>query len=105
MIVYGIIIILTVTLVFSAYFNIKCIVTMLEFNEKHEVLADQIESSLDVLDDVYQRIARAAETPVMSDEPIVKELILDINRAKDAVLLVANKIVSFDQPGEEMDTK
>jgi len=103
MIVYGIIIFLTLALVISAYFNIKCIVTMLEFNEKHEVLVDQIESSLDILDDCYQRIARAAETPVMSDEPVVKELILDMNRAKDAVLLIANKIVTFDQSDEEME--
>jgi len=96
-----VVVVLVACLVASVIFNIKCITGMLELNDKHEELADQIESSLDVLDDCYQKIAKVAETPVASDDPVVRELLHDVQRAKDAVLLVANMIVSFDQPVDD----
>jgi hypothetical protein len=65
--------------------------------DKLEELGNQIDESLDVLDDCYHRIAKATEIPVMSDEPVIRELISDIKHVRMAVLLVANKLVLFDQ--------
>lgn len=73
----------------------------LQYAEKLEVLGDQIEESLDILDDAYQRIAKVAEMPVMSDEPIIQQLLQDIKHAKHAVLLVANKVVVFDREDDD----
>lgn len=72
----------------------------LQYSEKLEELGDQIDESLDILNGCYQRIAKAAETPVLSDEPIVQQLISDIKLTRDSVLLVANKIVIFDSTDE-----
>lgn len=77
------------------------VVRNLQYADKLEVLGDQIEESLDILDDSYQRIAKAAEMPVMSDEPIVRQLLQDIKHAKHAVLLVANKVVVFDREDDD----
>lgn len=97
-------IILMVLLAASVALNVKCIQVTLELREKHEELVDQIELSLDILDRCYNNIAKAVKTPVLSDDPVVRDLLIDMRRAKDAVLMVANRIVSFDQPNEETET-
>lgn len=89
-----IIVILGVALFFSVKKN-------LEIDDKFEEMGDQVEQSLDVLDDCYQRIAKIAEMPVTSDDPVVQQLLSDIKHAKHAVLLVANKIVTFDTDDED----
>ena len=71
--------------------------------DKLDELGDQVNESLDVLDECYSRIAKVAEHDVMSDEPLVRELMSDIRSARGAVLLVANKLVTFDY--EEDDSK
>ncbi len=68
----------------------------LALNDKIEELVDQVEESLDVLDEVHRRISRIAETPVVFDDPVVKQLMTDVKYAKHAILLVANMITSFD---------
>jgi CHASE3 domain sensor protein len=72
----------------------------LQYSEKLEELGDQIDESLDIIDKCYKRISTTAETPVLSDEPIVQQLISDIKLTRDAILLVANKIVIFDSTDE-----
>ena len=64
----------------------------LVLNEKLENITEQIEESLDILDENYARIHRKTKIEILSDEPIIKELIFDINTSKDAILLIANKI-------------
>jgi|RifCSPhighO2_12_1023870.scaffolds.fasta_scaffold170432_2 hypothetical protein len=61
--------------------------------EQLDEVKEQVEESLDVIDYVYGRIVIKAQTDVMSDEPLVRELVSDIHAAKDAMILVANKIV------------
>lgn len=100
---YFTLVLVLIVLACSIWFNVKCVRSVLLFNNKHEELVDQIEQSLDILDECYQRITKATEIPLASDDPIIKDLLLDIKHAKDAVLLVANKIVSFDQPDDPDD--
>jgi hypothetical protein len=70
----------------------------LELLENLEEAVRQTEESLDLLDESYGKIYEKSKIEIFSDEPIVKELLNDINGAKDAVLLVANKLYkSSDQ--------
>lgn len=61
-----------------------------------EELGNQVEECLDVLDSCYESVCRSLEIPVLSDEPVVKQLVIDMKRSRDAVLLVANKLVTLD---------
>lgn len=98
--IYALIAASALVVVLSAVLIIS-IARNLQYADKLEVLGDQIEESLDVLDDAYQRIAKVAEMPVMSDEPIIQQLLQDIKHAKHAVLLVANKVVVFDREDDD----
>lgn len=70
--------------------------------EENELREKQIDDSLEIIDDCYAKIAKAANSPLMSDEPEIKELMLNLRRTKDAVLLVANKLNTL---GKEQDEK
>lgn len=70
---------------------------LMKANDKIDDLNDVIDESLTMLENSYVNIARASKTPVLSDEPFVKKLMSDISAAKDAVVLVMNKMGTFDQ--------
>lgn len=84
-----------VALYFSVSVNLKLGRIVLAFE-------DQVEESLDVLDESYQHIAEIAAMPVMSDEPIIRNVMFNIKQARDAVLVVANKLVAFE-PAKSRD--
>ena len=60
-------------------------------------LEDQVEESLDIIDECYRKIFNASQIPVLYDEPVIKELINDIKTSREALLLIANKITIFSQ--------
>ena len=60
--------------------------------DKLEEMIEQVEQSLDILDAAYINITVILETPVGSDDPFVKNVILTIKAARDSILLIANKI-------------
>lgn len=53
---------------------------------------DQVEESLDILDKAYSDISYATSMDVFSDEPIIKNAITAVKDARNAVLMVANKL-------------
>lgn len=61
----------------------------LEFMEKIDELQESIQKTVDILEEHYKIIEKKTKIEVFSDEPIVKELIRDINAAKNAVLSTA----------------
>jgi CHASE3 domain sensor protein len=73
----------------------------LDLSERFEEMGLQVEESLDIIDDCYQRITKATEIPVTSDEPVVQQLLSDIKYTKHAVLLIANKVITFDNEEDE----
>lgn len=89
------VIIFTLLLTASIYVNVKVIKTNLVLSDQREQLVDQIEESLDMLDECYTRMAHNAEIPVLSDEPVIREVISDIKRAKNTVLAIAGKVVTY----------
>jgi hypothetical protein len=68
-------------------------------------LEDQVEESLDILNETHQNVARISEMPVMSDDPTIRDVVANISKAKNAILLVANKIgASFGAEMMEPET-
>ena len=85
---------LMIALGFSVYMNYKL--------SRHVLnLEDRVEESLDILDEVYERMAYIASTPLMSDEPLIKDMINAIKGARDSILLIANKLFAFGQDSSQ----
>ncbi len=64
----------------------------LSLSEKLEEVEEQVSQSLDLLDDCYARIDQKSKLEVMSDDPVIRDLVNDMRDAREAVLLVAVKI-------------
>ena len=80
---------------------IATIVYVIKFARIILRVQDQVEESLDMLNDYYGRIAHIANTPVLIDEPYVREILGLIRGLRDAVLLIASKLVSFAKQEEK----
>lgn len=61
--------------------------------EKMDDISVQVEESLDIINDAYSSVSRHLESPVLFDDPVVVAMINDVKNARDAMLLVANKVV------------
>lgn len=92
--------VLVLGLSYALYVSVKRNLSMME---QLESIKQQVDESLDIIDYVYGRIVSKAKTEVMSDEPLVRELVSDMQAAKDAMILVANKIVLPFIENEEED--
>lgn len=57
-------------------------------------IEDEINESLDLLDKSYGNLTKISNTPVFYDDPQVKMALKELNRARDAVLLIANKLTN-----------
>lgn len=86
--------IISIALIFSVRLNLKLGKMIL-------VVEDQIEESLDILDESYHRLTAITEIPVMSDEPVIRDVLSTIGRARYAVLEVANKLIVFENESQE----
>lgn len=85
---------LSVALVWSIRVNLRYMDTV-------DAVHAAVEECLDVLDTFYQRAAKRAKLEVMSDEPVVRELVADLKGAREAILLVASLIIEPMQFDEE----
>jgi hypothetical protein len=77
--------ILTVLLCISVYYNYKLGKIIIN-------MEDAIETSLDEIDQIYTRITKILEIPVFFDSIEVRQVIADIEQARDVVLKVANNL-------------
>jgi hypothetical protein len=71
------------------------------YSDKQEELGDQIEESLDIINECYKRISRISGIPAASDDPIIRQLVSDIKYTRESLLLIANKVVSFEQEDDD----
>jgi hypothetical protein len=66
---------------------------------------DEIDSGIDVclvtLDKIHRRIDNKTKLEIFSDEPVIRELVSDINEARDSVLKIAKIINGDDDVYEE----
>lgn len=68
-------------------------------------IKDQVDKSLDVLNDCYIRTVEKSQMEVMSDEPIVRDLVHDLKTCREAILLVAGYIASPFADDNDEDEK
>jgi len=97
-------VVLLLCLVVSGFANVLLVARTLQLVEQRDSLVSTIEESLDELDGCYSRFAAVAETPVLSDEPVVRDLLANVTRSKNAVLEIANRIVVYGDDGDEEAT-
>jgi hypothetical protein len=71
--------------------------------EKIDEINIQVEESLDIIDTSYASVSKHLESPVLFDDPVVVAMIRDVKQAKDAMLLVANKVTEPFQDEEDSD--
>lgn len=80
-------------------FFVLCV--SLYFNYKHGILIlrmqDSIEDSLDVLEKSHQKISEVLEIPIFFDSIEVRQVVGDIKRCQDSIVLVANLMSTIDQ--------
>ena len=74
---------------------IFAVITLFRFSGFIFELEDSVEESLDILDQRHQKINDVLQIPVAGDDPMIRNIINEIKLAREAVLLVANKLVSF----------
>lgn len=98
--IWVLVVFLTLLSGFLSWLSYVTIKKNLALEDQREALVDTIEESLDMLEDIYVRIAAAAEIPVLSDEPVIRDLLSDIKRLKNAVLLIASKVVVYGDNGD-----
>lgn len=84
---------LIIVTVFAIWVTRKCIM----LNDKIESLGESVDESLDILDACYNDVSTAVSTPVMSDEPVVRNVIAAMRRARESIHVVATKLVEFDE--------
>tara|TARA_Y100000034_G_scaffold118957_1_gene160233 strand:+ start:196 stop:471 length:276 start_codon:yes stop_codon:yes gene_type:complete len=68
---------------FSTYFAINFGIIILN-------IQDNIEESLDILDERYASIYKILETPLFYDSPEIRNVLRDIELSRDAILHIAN---------------
>jgi hypothetical protein len=89
-------VLLIVLLSFSVYFNIKHGILLLR-------IQDSIEKSLDILDIKYKKISDILEIPIFFDSVEVRQVITEIQSARDSVLFIANELTEIDTNQRESD--
>lgn len=65
--------------------------------EKYDDLVEQVEESLDIIDQSYNRMSKLLETPVLFDDPIAVEMVNSAKMTRDSMLLIANKITNGNE--------
>lgn len=101
--IWFVLIVLALLLVGSVWLNVNIIRKNLELNDQREDLVDQIEESLDILDNCYSQLVHHSEIPVLSDDPIVRDVVHDIKLAQNTVLKVASKIITYGSDEKETE--
>lgn len=101
--IWFVLVILMLALIASLWLNVVTLRKNLELSDQRETLVDQIEESLDLLDECYDRLARNADIPVLSDEPVIREVVMDIKRARNTVLAIAAKVVTYGKNKDDAD--
>jgi hypothetical protein len=73
----------------------------ISLTEKLEAVGEQADESFDTLDQIFQRFDAKLKMELFSDEPVVRELVDDIVKAKETIHLVALKVYSSLEEDEE----
>lgn len=84
-VLYVIVFFETALLAISSFYLAKFSLTLLKFQE-------EIEKSLDSLDERYRSISKVLEIPLFFDSPEVRRVVEDVRACRDSILQVAQKL-------------
>ena len=92
----GYALLVTVVLMFSAYYNYK-------FGRALIRMEDALEQSLEKLDGRYESISKILEIDLFYDSPQIRQVVADIRECQQSILYVANEIGRLEEieDGEE----
>ena len=79
----------TALLVFSAFYCLKFAKIILSLEEK-------IEEALDILDPKYKSLSEIAEKPIFFDSVEIRQVIFEINSARQMILYIANNLSNLE---------
>lgn len=86
---------------FLLFTNSVFFVALVLLARRHSALLDEaeetvesVEECLDTLDQNYSKMSKFLETPVLFDDPIVMEFVQSAKDSRDALLVVANRLVA-----------
>jgi len=57
-------------------------------------IEDAIESSLDILNERYKKINEILQIPIFFDSVEVRQVVSEIRKCHDAILIIANKLTN-----------
>ena len=83
-------------LIYSIRLNVKLGVCLLK-------VEDSVEESLDILDSRYKSVSEILEIPIFFDSIEVRQVISDIEQARDSILKVANVLASISEKEYVLD--
>ena len=93
------IVVLVITTCVSSYYAVKFGLLLLR-------LEDDIEASLDDIDESYQALSEILQKPIFFDSVEVRQCISEIQKCRSVVIMIANRLTSFgnnSQIGEESE--
>lgn len=61
----------------------------IQYMDKIDEIEDSISTAIEILNEQYRLIDKKTKIEVFSDEPIIRDLVRDINVARNSVLAVA----------------
>jgi hypothetical protein len=64
-------------------------------------LEDQVDESLDLLDDRYKKLDSLTQIPVLMDEPVIRQMLQHMRDARESIAIISKKIRTFGEGEEE----
>jgi len=61
----------------------------IEYMEKLEEVGQSLQETIDLLEIQYEKMNKKSKIELFSDEPVVRDLVIDILEAKEAVVMTA----------------
>ena len=86
--------ILLIIVLVSLYYNYKFAMALLN-------IEDALTQCLDILDERYASISKILETPLFYDSPQIRQIVMDMQKCQDSILMVANVITQVEETNEE----
>ena len=78
----------------SIYYNFKFAMSLLK-------IEDALTEWLDILDERYSSVAKILDTPLFYDSPQIRQVVIDMKKCQESILMVANVISKVENVNEE----
>tara|TARA_Y100000816_G_C26079010_1_gene568424 strand:+ start:550 stop:768 length:219 start_codon:yes stop_codon:yes gene_type:complete len=64
-------------------------------------MEDSLTECLDILDERYASVSKILETPLFYDSPQIRQIVVDMKKCQDSILVVANVISQVESINEK----